>query len=64
MTGPRPRDHDALPAGWGDWIAAEAAARGCPPDYVVVGLIAAASALLGNARHVGANATWTQPPHL
>ncbi len=27
------RDDDALPAGWADWIAAEAAARACPPDY-------------------------------
>jgi hypothetical protein len=57
-------DDDALPAGWGGWIIEEAAARGCPRDYVVAGLIAAASALVGNARHVAATATWREPPHL
>jgi hypothetical protein len=57
-------DNDALPAGWGEWITAEAAARGCPRDYVAAGLIAAASAWVGNARHVGATATWSEPPHL
>ncbi len=57
-------DNDALPAGWGDWIAAEAAARGCPRDYVAAGLIAGASAWIGNARHAGATATWSEPPHV
>jgi Protein of unknown function (DUF3987) len=57
-------DDDALPAGWGDWITAEAAARGCPRDYVAAGLIALISACTGNARHVAATATWTEPPHL
>jgi Protein of unknown function (DUF3987) len=57
-------DDDALPAGGGEWITAEAAARGCPRDYVAAGLIAAASAWVGNARHVGATATWSEPPHL
>jgi hypothetical protein len=57
-------DDDALPAGWGEWIAAEAAARGCPRDYVAAGLIVGASGWLGNARHVAATPTWHQPPHL
>src|SRR5271170_5072696 len=57
-------DNDALPVGWGAWIAAEAAARGCPRDYVAAGLIVGASAWLGNARHVAATRTWHQPPHL
>jgi hypothetical protein len=57
-------EDDALPAGWGDWITAEASARGCPRDYVAAGLIAGASALIGNARHVAATETWTEPPHL
>jgi hypothetical protein len=47
-------DNDALPAGWGDWVTAEAEARGCPRDYVAAGLIGGASAWIGNARHVGA----------
>ncbi|HZT52367.1 MAG TPA: DUF3987 domain-containing protein, partial [Stellaceae bacterium] len=57
-------DDDALPAGWAAWIAAEAMAHGCPRDYVAVGLIAAASAWIGNARHAAATATWSEPPHL
>ena len=57
-------DEDALPAGWDEWIAAEAAARGCPSDYVAAGLIAAASAWIGHARHVAATVTWSEPPHL
>jgi len=57
-------DDDALPAGWERWIADEAEARGCPPDYVAAGLIAAASAWIGNARHASATATWIEPPHL
>src|SRR5271165_5249777 len=55
---------DALPAGWEEWIAREAASRGCPPDHVAAALIAAASAWIGNARHVSATATWAEPPHL
>jgi hypothetical protein len=43
-------DGEALPAGWGEWITAEAAARACPRDYVAAGLISAASAWIGNAR--------------
>jgi hypothetical protein len=27
-------DNDAQPAGWGEWIAKEAAARDCPRDYL------------------------------
>ena len=59
-----PLDDDALPFGWAAWIAEEAAARGCPKDYVAAALVAAASSWIGNARHVGATATWTEPPHL
>jgi len=59
-----PLEDDMLPAGWGAWITDEATARGCPSDYVVGGLITAASALVGNARHVAATATWIEPPHL
>jgi hypothetical protein len=57
-------EDDALPAGWGEWITAEAEARGCPRDYVAAVLIGAASAWIGNARHVAATATWTEAPHL
>jgi hypothetical protein len=57
-------DDDALPAGWGEWITSEANARGCPRDYVACGLIAAASAWIGHARHIAATATWSEQPHL
>ena len=57
-------EDDALPAGWGAWITAEATARACPRDYVAAGLIAAASAWIGNARRIAATADWIEPPHL
>jgi hypothetical protein len=57
-------DNDAQPAGWGEWIAKEAAARDCPRDYLAAALIGAASAWIGNSRHVAANETWSEPPHL
>jgi hypothetical protein len=57
-------DDDALPAGWGSWITAEAAARACPRDYVAAGLIGAASAWIGNARRIAATADWVEPAHL
>jgi hypothetical protein len=61
---PSPLDADALPAGWGDWIAKEAACRGCPQDYLAAALIGAASAWIGNSRHVAVNEAWCEPPHL
>ena len=57
-------DDDALPAGWGEWITKEAAARDCPRDYLAAALIGAASAWIGNSRHVAVNETWREPPHL
>jgi hypothetical protein len=57
-------DDDALPVGWAAWITAEAEARACPRDYITAGLIATASAWIGNARHVAATAIWIEPPHL
>jgi hypothetical protein len=53
-------DDDQLPADWGDWITAEAEARGCPRDYVAAGVIAGASAWVGNARHVAVTPTWSE----
>ena len=57
-------DGDVLPAGWEAWIAAEAAARACPRDYVAAGLIGAASAWIGNARRITATADWIEPAQL
>src|SRR4029077_10435348 len=36
----------------------------CPPDYVAAPLLAAASALIGNARWAQASPGWIEPPHL
>jgi hypothetical protein len=63
VTAP-PLDQDALPAGWGRWIAEQAEACGVPPDYVAGALIGSASGFLGNARHARATPTWREPPHL
>src|SRR5262249_5379610 len=57
-------DNDALPAGWEAWITTEAAARGCPSDYVAAALIGAASAWVGNSGRVAATADWIEPAHL
>jgi hypothetical protein len=57
-------DDDALPAGWEKWITEEAAAHGCPRDYVAAGLIVAASSWVGNSRQAEATATWREPSHL
>jgi hypothetical protein len=57
-------DDDALPAGLGEYITAEATARACPRDYIAAGLISAASAWIGNARRAAATADWNEPAHL
>jgi hypothetical protein len=57
-------DNDALPAGWGAWITAEAAARACPRDYVAAALLGAASGWIGNSRRIAATSDWNEPVHL
>jgi hypothetical protein len=57
-------DDEILPADWGAWITAQAAACGCPRDYVAAALIGAASAWIGNARRCAATADWTEPSNL
>jgi len=49
---------------WPRWIADAADAAACPPDYVVLPLLAAASALIGNARWASGSPGWAEPPHL
>src|SRR5438067_3278284 len=49
---------------WAEWIASAAEAAACPPDYVAAPLLAAASALIGNARWPQATPGWAEPPHL
>jgi hypothetical protein len=54
-------DNDAMPAGWENWISAQADALACPRDYIAAAIIGAASAWIGNARRITATSTWTEP---
>ena len=49
---------------WGEWISSAAEAAACAADYVAAPLLAAASALIGNARWAEACPGWVEPPHL
>jgi hypothetical protein len=49
---------------WGRWCQAHATARCVPVDYVAAGLLASASALIGNARWTQAGPEWREPPVL
>src|SRR5215471_7193465 len=53
-----------LGSAWQEWVLQTAEAAACPPDYVVAPLLAAASALIGNARWAQAAPGWAEPPHL
>jgi len=55
---------DAFGPWWGDWIARTAAGANAPPDYVAAPLLAALSALIGNARWARAWHGWFEPPAL
>ena len=49
---------------WGDWIVDTAEAAACPADYVMLPLLASASALIGHARWASGGPGWIEPPHL
>ena len=49
---------------WDTWLAEQAEAAACPVDYVAGPLLAAVSALIGNARWPQAGGSWSEPPHL
>jgi hypothetical protein len=55
---------DPLGTFWGNWITGASNGAGAPADYVLVALLSAASATIGNARHVRAGPDWTEPPVL
>lgn len=46
---------------WANWITAAAEKSGSPVDYPAMALLAAASTLIGNARHGSAWPGWTEP---
>lgn len=49
---------------WATWIGHAADGANAPPDYVVMSLLACASALIGNARWPRAWRGWVEPPVL
>ena len=49
---------------WKAWVERAAAGANAPPDYTAVPLLAAASALIGNARWARAWHDWFEPPAL
>ncbi len=55
---------DVLGAEWARWAIDTAEAAAAPVDYVVMPLLASASALIGNARWAQAVPGWQEPPHL
>ncbi|MGI4951927.1 MAG: DUF3987 domain-containing protein [Janthinobacterium lividum] len=55
---------DAFGPWWAPWIEQAAAGANAPPDYVAVPLLAAASALIGNARWARGWQGWMEPPSL
>ncbi len=57
-------DLDVFGPFWRGWIERTAEATNAPTDYVAVALLAAISALIGNARHVSPWPGWREPPVL
>src|SRR5262249_35639310 len=55
---------EVLPAPWRTWVRDAAAAKSCPVDYVVAGLLSATSTLLGNACWGSPWPGWVEPPLL
>jgi hypothetical protein len=49
---------------WARWLVEAAKGAACPVDYVASNLLAASSAVLGNARWAQAHPKWREPPHL
>ncbi len=49
---------------WAGWLEQAAAGANAPPDYVALPLLAAASALIGNARWARGWQGWLEPPAL
>ncbi len=55
---------DAFGPWWARWLEQAAAGANAPPDYVALPLLAAASALIGNARWARGWHGWFEPPAL
>ena len=55
---------DVLGPFWAKWAGAAADGANGPVDFVAAGLLAIASALIGNARVAEASPTWREPPNI
>jgi hypothetical protein len=55
---------EVFPATWREWIVSMAAVKSCPVDYVALGLLGCAGALIGNARWGAPWPGWREPPAL
>src|SRR3954462_15481021 len=55
---------EVLGPDWAPWVLRAASAAAAPIEYVIGPLLAAASALIGNARWAQATQGWAEPPHL
>lgn len=55
---------DGFGPAWAHWLLKAANAAAAPVDYVAMPLLAAASALIGNARWAQAVPGWSEPPNL
>lgn len=53
-----------LPPRIAKWTQATASQKGCPPDYVLAGLLAGAASAIGNSRWVSPWRGWKEPPAL
>ena len=47
---------------WAAWIADAAEAKGCPPDFVALPLVAVTGAMVANARRASPWPGWVEPP--
>lgn len=56
--------HALFPGDWGAFIDLAAEARGCPPDYVGLGLLASTAARIGNSRWGSPWGAWREPTAL
>lgn len=59
---PAPPLEAVLSPRWAAWIREAAEAKGAPPDYVMVGTLAACGALIGNSRWAAPWEGWAEPP--
>ncbi len=56
-----PMPLDCLPDAVREYVWATAAALGCPPEYVVMPLLAVLASAIGNSRRIALKKTWSEP---